>query len=117
MTDDKMTSLRRELAVWARQEPQLPAPVARGRVLERLGEGSRRDGWRHAAIATLAAAAVAFAVLVLAPRERGPEVLSVAPDRGTPAASLLVYQLRSGAKLYLALAADGGAQGLQGGQR
>lgn len=101
--------IQREIREWTARPPARTPAAARTRVLARIEERPAR-GWLLAAVASAAVVVLAAGLLL-----RGPVTPSgpVAASSDSPPASrgpaggagLLVYELESGTKLYLALAA------------
>ena len=107
--NDDLKDIEREIRAWTARPPARPPGAARTRVLARLGERRARPRWRLAVAGAVSALALVMAILLLGPeapdavrptgvRPPGPTVAAA-----EPAAGLLVYQLRSGTKLYFAL--------------
>ncbi len=106
-----MRRIEREIRDWTARPPARSPQVARTRVLARIEERRPRTRWMFAAAAAMVAA---LAVGLLLPR--GPETPSEPPvrmasaepstssPRETGGSGLLVYELESGTKLYMALA-------------
>lgn len=103
MNEGPLHRIRRDIGSWARRPPALSPRVARTRVVKRLEKRWRPSGWRMTpAAAVTAVALLALGLLFLEPgRSPGP-VPTGAPEQSGQ--GLLVYELRSGSKLYLALA-------------
>ncbi len=101
MNDERLDRLADEIRSWTRRPPARTPQVARTRVLAGIARPRFRAAWKLAA----AAAAVAVALtagFLLDPGPPPPE-----PDApAAPAQKLLVYELESGTKLYLALNAN-----------
>ena len=100
---EQIDKLRTEMVAWAKRPPARSPAMARSSV-ERLIRKDRWMGWRTAAAAAAVVALTVTALVsvpALRPHRDPDDVTSVA----SPAAdgSLLVYELRSGAKLYLTL--------------
>lgn len=112
MSSKQLDRIRADFKTWARRRPERSAAGARARVLASIDETRKQARWRPAAAATLVVAGLTMAALL---------VVSGVPSDGPlddrlnsePAASaasehaaqpLLIYELRSGTKLYLALA-------------
>ena len=96
--NDEMQDLRRRIRAWTARPPAIPPPAARTRVLARL-EGRRLRPTFRLAAAAAALAAVAVCSLVLQTEK------PTAPPAEAPSRGLLVYELESGTKVYLELAA------------
>ncbi len=105
--NDDLRDIEREIRAWAARPPARSPEVARTRILARLGDRRARSrGWLAAAAAASALALVAGLLLLgpQAPVEAPPT--AVPPTTAAvaePAAGLLVYELRSGTKLYFSL--------------
>ncbi len=118
-----LQDLERRIRSWTSRPPSRSAAAARTRVLARLGERRARGGWRLAAgVAVVALALVAGLYLRRPPAPpgigpRGPSTVVAEspaagrPAPGRPAPGLLIYELRSGTKLYLSLARSRPANG------
>ena len=106
--DDQM---RRDIRAWATRPPERSPQAARTRVLARLDE-RRRPAWRLAAAATTAAVALMAVLLLHEPETPTGPPIATLDDR--PTAGLLVYELASGTKLYLALPPSTALQSRQG---
>lgn len=96
---NRLRRIEREIRDWTAAPPARSPRMARTRVLARIEERRTRSGWMFAA------AAAAVVLLALGLLLNGPE----APSESTviaaadPSPGLLVYELESGTKLYLAL--------------
>ncbi len=108
-----LQDLERRIRSWTSRPPSRSAAAARTRVLARLGERRAWGGWRLAA----ATAAVVLALISGLFLRRPPAAPGIGP-RGpsavvaeSPSAGLLIYELRSGTKLYLSLASSRPANG------
>lgn len=105
MNDDHLKDIEREIRAWTHRAPACPPGAARTRVLARIAEHRGRPRWRLAAVAAVLALALTSGLVLLRPES------PTAPSTGSaavasaqpPAAGLLVYELRSGTKLYFAL--------------
>ena len=100
MSDEKRR-IETAIRAWATRPAARSPRVARARVLAQLDQERHRSGWRLAA-ATLVVAAVCGWFL-LTPNRSADNRPAATAEQTSP--GLLVYELRSGTKLYLALAA------------
>ena len=100
--NDDLRRIEREIRDWTSRPLARPPRVARTRVLARIDERRPRGGWMFAAAAAMVAV-LAFGLLLPRTLETpsGPPVRT-APSEPSP--GLLVYELESGTKLYMALA-------------
>ncbi len=107
---DDVRDIEREIRDWTARPTTRTPRMARTRVLARIEERRARPGWMLAAAATALVAVLAVGLLLRGsgtPYE--PETVAAA---GPPAPSqreahgtgLLVYELESGTKMYMALA-------------
>jgi len=107
MNDETLRRIRREIRSWTARPPARSPQVARTRVLARLDKRRPRPSWRLAAVSVLVTAlALAAGLFLLGPEKSDAPAVVTSVDRpaGEHAArGLLVYELRSGTKLYLAL--------------
>ncbi len=105
-----MSDELRRIRDWTSRPPARSPRVARTRVLARIEERRSRPRWRFAAAAAAIVVVLAFGLLLRRPEApSGPPRIaaseSPAPSRGASDGSgLLVYELESGTKLYMALA-------------
>ena len=98
---EELQDIEREIRSWTARPPTRSPRVARTRVLARIEERRLWAGWKLAAAA--AVLVVGFALLVLSPETpSGPSTVASVDE---PSPRILVYELASGTKLYLALAA------------
>ena len=106
MNDEELQSIEREIRAWTARAPSRSPQVARTRVLARLDKPRAWFAWRWAVAATaLAGLAVGFLVVAPDPAFDPPPTAVAERPAERPGQGLLVYELRSGTKLYLALAA------------
>ncbi len=107
---EKMQDIEREIRDWTARPAARTPRMARQRVLARIEERRPRRGWLTAVATAAVAVALAFGLL---PRGPGtpyepPVVAGGSPAPSSPGedggAGLLVYELESGTKLYMALA-------------
>jgi len=108
MRNDDLETLRNEIRSWTDRPPERTPGQARTRVLARIDERHRRrPRWRLAVATAALAAGLALGLLLLQPAPPdGPPVATVEPEvtlATPPASQLLLYELRSGTKLYLDL--------------
>ena len=111
MNDDERREddgrLEREIRAWANRPPARSPQVARTRVLARLDERRAWPMWKAWPVwRYAAAAAMVLVVLTSAILLRGPETPPGTPIETLaeqPTAGMLVYELGSGTKLYVAL--------------
>ena len=103
---DELRGVERRIREWATRPPSTSPRIARARVLARIQERRRWAGWKLAAAAVALAVALASGLLVFAPARR-PGAAVDAPA-AEPSQRLLIYELESGTRLYLALAAKKG---------
>jgi anti-sigma-K factor RskA len=104
MKEEELRHIRREMEAWATQPPALSPRVARTRVVTRLEKRRRPRGWRIAVASVSAVAVLALGLLFLPPeRFSDPTPMAIAEQ---PRHGLLVYELRSGSKLYFALSPE-----------
>ncbi len=100
---EELREIEREIRSWTERPPVRSPRVARTRVLARIEERRGWSPWRPAATAATLVAGLVFGLLLLTPEELSePPVVARAEE---PSPGLLVYELSSGTKLYLALAA------------
>ena len=99
---DQLRQVRREIRDWAASPPTRSPRMARTRILAEITERRTRSGWMFAAAAVAAVALLALGLLL-----HGPGATSDSPEMAAAETSkgLLVYELESGTKLYMALAA------------
>ena len=98
---DELRRIESEVRDWTRRAPTRSPRVARTRVLARIEDRRSRSGWMTAAAAAALAVALAVGLLPRGPETRsGPPATAFAEE---PSPGLLVYELESGTKLYLAL--------------
>jgi len=99
---DELRRIEREIRDWTARPPERSPRVARTRVLARIEGVPTRPGWLAAAAAAALVVALAFGLLLRGPATHpGPPAEAAAAE---PSPGLLVYELESGTKLYLALA-------------
>ncbi|MDH3254957.1 MAG: hypothetical protein OEM62_08210 [Acidobacteriota bacterium] len=114
--DEKVQQLRREIERWSRRPPSRSPQMARRAVLTRLDERSpgRRWGLGWAAAAAVVVAALGLGILTSRSQLRLDQPVRTASLDPMPRAAegMVVYQLESGATLYVPLA--GAAPRLQG---
>ena len=105
MNDDPLKDIEREIRAWTRRAPAYPPGAARTRVLARIAERRARPRWRLAAAAAVLVLALTSGLVLLRPETptAPPNDLAAVASAEAPAAGLLVYELRSGTKLYFAL--------------
>lgn len=101
---DEMDRVAEQLRRWAERPAPLSPRAARTRVLARLPSRRRRPAWRLAAAGALAGLALAMALLVA----RRDEPVPGAPPSAPAAERLIVHELSSGTRLYIALQPGGG---------
>ena len=100
---NELRSLQRDLRDWTTRPATRSPRVARTRVLARIEERRARPWWVLAAVTAGLVAVVAFGLFLRSPRmSYDPPVARAATE---PSPGLLVYELESGTKLYMALAA------------
>ncbi len=108
---NELRRLEHEIRDWTSRPPARSPQVTRTRVLARIAERRSRPRWKFAAAAAAMVVVLAFGLLLRRPETpSGPPKMAAsepaAPSRGTAGGSgLLVYELESGTKLYMALAA------------
>lgn len=98
MNNEGLRELEQRIRAWTSRPPALSPKTARTRVLARL-EGRRSRPAFSLATAALVVAVLAVGSLMLHPGK------PVEPPVRTPGGGLLVYELESGTKVYLDLAA------------
>jgi hypothetical protein len=107
MRNDELKNLRDEIRSWTDRPPERTPKQARTRVLARIGGPRRRSRWGLAVATAALVAGLALGLLFLQPTPpAGPPVATVEPappPASPPASKLLLYELRSGTKLYLDL--------------
>ncbi len=96
MNDEELRDLRRRIRDWTNRPPTVSPRAARTRVLARLDRRRPRLPYR------LAAAALMLAALAVGSHLLRPDKPAEPP---APSQGLLVYELESGTKVYLDLAA------------
>lgn len=101
MNDERLDRLAGEIRTWTRRPPERSPQVARTRVLGRIAK-PRNPAWKLATAAAVLAVAVTAGFLLDSGPTPGPPVATAAV--APPAQKLLVFELESGTKLYLALA-------------
>ena len=104
---EQFDRLKDEIVSWAGAPPTRSAAMARAAVIARLNEKRRPLGWWLAATVSSAVAVGIMAVFLLAPQwpastARRAELEGASRRGGKP---LVVYELRSGTKVYVALEA------------
>ncbi len=111
--NDDLEDLKRQIRAWANRPTSRSPAAARTRILARLGERRVGGGWRLAAATAVVALALASGLWLL--RSPAPPMSEAgglsAVAAAEPPAGLLIYQLRSGTKLYLDLAGSRPANG------
>ncbi len=98
---DPPKDIEREIRDWTSAAPERSPRTARTRVLARIEERRTRSGWVFAAAAAAAVALLALGLFLHAPEAPSESTVVAAAE---PSPGLLVYQLESGTKLYMALA-------------
>ncbi len=103
---DNLRRIEREIRDWTAGPPARSPRMARARVLARIPERrtpERRtwSGWIFAAAAAAAVALLALGLFLHGPEAPSDSTVIAAVE---PSPGLLVYELESGTKLYLALA-------------
>lgn len=106
--DEKLGQVRREIERWSRRPTSRTPQMVRRAVLVRLGaQSSRRPwGWRWATAAAVVVAALGLGILTSRPEVRMDQPLRIASvdPIARAAEGMVVYQLGSGATLYVPLA-------------
>lgn len=98
---DELRRIEREIRAWTARPPARPPRMARTRVLARIAERRTSRRWVFATAAGVMVALLAVGLLLRDPGvPPGPPPAVAAAD---PSPGLLVYELESGTKLYLAL--------------
>ncbi len=97
---DNMRRVEGAIRDWANRPPAIASPVARTRILARIGERRPRRGW----LAAAAAMAVALAFGLLLRGTGTPHELPVEVAAAESSSGMLVYELESGTTLYMTLA-------------
>lgn len=98
---NKSRRIEREIRDWTAAPPARSPRMARTRILARIADRRTRSGRMFAAAAAAAVALLAFGLLLDGPEAPSDSAVVAAAD---PSPGLLVYELESGTKLYLALA-------------
>ena len=101
MNDEQQQRIQHAIRAWAARPPALSPRVARARVLARLEERRAWPKWRLAAVAAVLAWVLALGLSWLRPPTLSNPSAGVFVE--PPSARFLVYELRSGTKLYLTL--------------
>ncbi len=112
--NDPLRQVEREIREWTARVPTRSPRAARTRVLARIPDRRRfprwgirgSSGWALATIATALIAVLGAGLLLRGPEAPNdpPVTVAATPAATPPSPGLLVYQLESGTKLYLALA-------------
>ncbi len=125
MSGKQLDRIRGEFEAWTQRPPGRTVAEARTRILARIDQPPERSRWRLATAATLVAAGLTIAGLLVVTGvpssgpggERQNLQPPVAEVSKQAAKSLLIYELRSGTKLYLALARHSQSAALSGDER
>ncbi|MCP4201201.1 MAG: hypothetical protein GY769_04625 [bacterium] len=115
MNGKQLDRIRGEFKAWTQRPSGRSVAEVRTRILARIDQAPRRSRWRLATATTLVAAGLTIAVLVVVTgvpsggpwgerQNLQPPVSTVSAVSEQAAKPLLIYELRSGTKLYLALA-------------
>ncbi len=109
MSDD-LRHIEREIRDWTARPPARSPRVARTRILARIEDRGARRRWLFAAAAAMVVVLAVGLLLPRAPEAPSGEPVEIAAAETPPSSSrqageagLLVYELESGTKLYMAL--------------